>query len=392
MNFKFEVFIFMKILHTSDWHLGKVIYNVPMIDDQKYFINEVLFKIICKENPDLLIISGDIFDRQIASLEAIKLFNEFLIKICKKHKIPVAIITGNHDSADRISVASELLKDNKVYIISHINDKNKIITLFDNDLKVNIALLPYFDLQTARSYFNEDELSLNEAYNKILCEIKENLNETDFNILVSHCFVTGSKNFKTDDNLSVGTIDEINNKLFDGFDYVALGHIHSSQNVNSHIRYSGAPLKYSFDEPDKSKTISLIEIKDKSFKVEEIKIVPRHNMRTIKGKFNEIISQAKTNPSNDYICVELTDDMPIYMPMPQLRVYYPNILTVKSEWIKNINSENSENILKNKMVSCNEKNEKYVFTQFLKEICNVEPEKDDYNIFEEICEKLEKEE
>ncbi len=381
----------MKILHTSDWHLGKVIYNVSMIDDQRYFINEVLFKIVCREKPDLLIISGDIFDRQIASLEAIKLFDDFLTEICKKHKIPVAIITGNHDSADRISVASEILKDNGVYIVSYLNDKNKNIAVFDSTEKVNVVLLPYFDLQTARSYLNNEEISLSEAYNKILCEIKESLNETDFNILVSHCFVTGTKNFSSEENLSVGSVDEINNEVFSGFDYVALGHIHSPQNINSKIRYSGAPLKYSFDEPDKNKTISLIEIKGKSFNIKEITINPKHNMRTIKGNFNEIISQAKINPSNDYICVELTDDKPIYMPMPQLRVYYPNILTVKSEWIKNINVDN-ENILKNKIISCSEKNEKYIFTQFLKEICNIEPEKDDYEIFDKVCKELRKEE
>lgn len=381
----------MKILHTSDWHLGKVIYNVSMIDDQRYFINEVLFKIVCREKPDLLIISGDIFDRQIASLEAIKLFDDFLTEICKKHKIPVAIITGNHDSADRISVASEILKDNGVYIVSYLNDKNKNIAVFDSTEKVNVVLLPYFDLQTARSYLNNEEISLSEAYNKILCEIKESLNETDFNILVSHCFVTGTKNFSSEENLFVGSVDEINNEVFSGFDYVALGHIHSPQNINSKIRYSGAPLKYSFDEPDKNKTISLIEIKGKSFNIKEITINPKHNMRTIKGNFNEIISQAKINPSNDYICVELTDDKPIYMPMPQLRVYYPNILTVKSEWIKNINVDN-ENILKNKIISCSEKNEKYIFTQFLKEICNIEPEKDDYEIFDKVCKELRKEE
>lgn len=381
----------MKILHTSDWHLGKILYERSMIDDQRYFINNVFFNILNKERPDLIIISGDIFDRQIASIEAIKLFNEFLTKVCKEFKIPIAIITGNHDSPERISVASQILKDSGVYIVSHLDDENKIFTLWKNNKKVNIVMLPYFDLQAARNYLNDDEISLNDAYNKILEGLSEKLNYNEFTVLVSHCFVTGAKNFKSDDSLLVGSLDEVSNENFSKFNYVALGHIHSPQSIGENIRYSGAPLKYSFDEPDKNKTMTLLRIQGKDFSIEEIEVCPKYKMRTIRGEFKEIIENAKLNPSNDYICVELLDEVPIYMPMEQLRVYYPNILTMRSEWIKYISSEVDGDSIKDRLDYYSEKNERYVFEMFLRDVCNIEPEEDDYKIFDELCESIKKE-
>ncbi len=381
----------MKILHTSDWHLGKVLYERSMIDDQRYFINNVFFSVLNKEQPDLIIISGDIFDRQIASLEAIKLFNEFLTRVCKDFKIPIAIITGNHDSPDRISVATQILKDSGVYIVSHLEDENKILTLCKDNKKVNIVMVPYFDLQMARNYLNDDEISLSDAYNKIVNEILKTLNSADFNVLVSHCFVTGTKNFKSEESMWVGALDEVNNENFNKFNYVALGHIHVAQNIGANIRYSGAPLKYSFDEPDKNKTMTLLTIEDNSFSTKEIEICPRYKMRTVKGEFKEIIENAKINPSDDYICIELMDKVPIYMPMEQLRVYYPNILTMKSEWIKYMGQETDKENVKDKLNSYSEKSERFVFEMFLQDVCDVKAEEDDYKIFDELCESIKKE-
>lgn len=380
----------IKILHTSDWHLGKSIYGHSLVEDQTHFIDKIFFPTLIEAKPDLVIISGDIFDKYIAPIFAINLFNKILTKVSNDLHIPICIISGNHDSPERICLASDILRQNGIYIATNISDIFSPVELNLNGEHVSIFLLPYFNLQTARSFLkNENVNSIEDAYRHILDSLKPNINKNRFNILVTHAFVTGCTCDKSQTSLQVGGSDEVGAEVFSDFDYVALGHLHSSQKAGKNGRYSGSPLHYSFDEPNKIKSFNLIEITNNDYKITPLEIEPLHKMQTISGTFNDIVNLGKTSPSDNYICVNLKDDAPIYMPMEQLRVYFKNILTLNTNWIK---VRSSNNILQKENIINRLSNPEYVFKEFLCNICLTEPTEDDIKIFNQAIIDLKKDE
>lgn len=380
----------IKILHTSDWHLGKSIYGHSLIEDQAYFIDNIFFPTLIKEKPNLVIISGDIFDKHIAPISAINLFNSIITKISKDLHIPICIISGNHDSPERMCLASDILRQNGIYIASNISDVYSPVELNFNGENVNIFLLPYFNLQMARSFLkNENISSLEEAYKYIIEALKVKLNKNNFNILVTHTFVTGCTCDKSQTSLQIGGSDEVCSNTFSDFDYVALGHLHSSQKSGNNGKYSGSPLQYSFDEPDKSKSFTLLNITNKNLTIKELEIKPLHKMQTISGMFSDIVELGKNSPSDDYICINLEDNMPIYMPMEQLRVYFKNILTLNTNWI---NGKKSSDILQKSDAINRLSNPEHVFKEFLQQICLTEATEDDIKIFNQAIIDLKKDE
>lgn len=380
----------IKILHTSDWHLGKSIYGHSLIEDQAYFIDNIFFPTLIKEKPNLVIISGDIFDKHIAPISAINLFNSVITKISKDLHIPICIISGNHDSPERMCLASDILRQNGIYIASNISDVYSPVELNFNGENVNIFLLPYFNLQMARSFLkNENISSLEEAYKYIIEALKIKLNKNNFNILVTHTFVTGCTCDKSQTSLQIGGSDEVCSNTFSDFDYVALGHLHSSQKAGNNSKYSGSPLQYSFDEPGKSKSFTLLNIANKNLTIKELEIKPLHKMQTISGMFSDIVELGKNSPSDDYICINLEDDTPIYMPMEQLRVYFKNILTLNTNWI---NGKKSSDILQKSDAINRLSNPEHVFKEFLQQICLTEATEDDIKIFNQAIIDLKKDE
>lgn len=371
----------MKILHTADWHLGKVMYGKSMIDDQDYFINNVLFKIIEKELPDLILISGDIFDKKVAPVVAIRLFDKFITNINKKYNIPIAIIAGNHDSADRLSLCADILKDKDIYISSYIDNCYTPIVFDNNSSRVNLYLLPYFEPAAIKEKFNVDIRGFNEAYKEVLDVIKRDINTNDFNILVSHCFVAGSTISSDEEAVYIGGSGEVNSNVFEMFDYVALGHLHTSQKAGSNARYAGSPLAYSFDDKNFNKSITIIEVNGKDKNVRQVYINPLHEMKIIKGMFKDIIDRAKTDFCDDYIYVILEDNSPVYMPMEQIRVYYPNILCLSNSNISNnLNNKDSKEINMCKK----EQNMESIFKKFLYDICLPQNIESDLTVFNEL--------
>ncbi len=380
----------IKILHTSDWHLGKIIYGVSLIEDQKYFIEKSFFPILKEEQPDLIVISGDIFDKQIAPIEAIRLFNYTVTRVNKDFKIPIAIISGNHDSKDRMAPISNLLHDEGVHIVCDLYDENRCIEIKKGNEFVRVCLVPYFDLRCAKEYLSiNDEISFSKAFRFILDSFVNKFQENEVNILVTHSFVTGSKDFEDARALSLGGVGEVSPEVFQKFDYVALGHIHTHQKVFNKCYYSGAPLKYSFDEPNVPKSVTVVEIFEGKINRRYIEIKPRHTMRTIKGTFSDLISNAKYDSSQDYICAKIMDKYPIYMPMEQLRVYYPNIMMIESNFIHCCEDKKLGN--KNETIDEIVNNKELIFKKFLEEICDIEPKESDYKVLREICRKVEEE-
>lgn len=348
----------MKIIHTGDWHIGKIVNEFSMIDDQRYILNE-LIKLINFEKPDVLIIAGDIYDRSIPPVEAVDLLNEVFSKILIDNKVKIVAISGNHDSGERVSFGGKILEKEGLYIQGIIEDEIKSITIDDEEGSVNFYMIPYVDPAILRRKFNNPEIrNHNDAMKELINRIKPSLNEGERNIVVTHGYVTYKRKDAMDKDvenlyelaelevsdserpLSIGGTDLIDSDNFDCFDYVALGHLHGRQKVGrEEIRYSGSLMKYSFSEINHKKGVVIIEIDgNKNINIRQEELSPKRNMRIIKGPLDELIKAGLEDCSNreDYIQAILTDEGEIIDPIGKLRSAYPNIMILKREEKKNI--------------------------------------------------------
>ena len=277
----------MKILHLSDLHLGKRVNEFSMIEDQTYILNEII-NIIDEQKPKVIILAGDIYDKPIPPAEAVELFDDFLYKLSKRN-LYVFIISGNHDSAERIAFGSRLFDKSGIYLSPVYNGKILPIPVDDECGDINFYMLPFIKPVHVRRFFPDTSISTyTDALNTVITDM--NIDNTKRNILITHQFVTGSSRTESED-VSVGGSDNVDSDIFKDFDYVALGHIHRSQSCGSeYIRYCGTPLKYSFSESKDTKSITVIDIKEKGdIKLDFIPLTPLRDMVEIKGSYNELM-------------------------------------------------------------------------------------------------------
>ena len=337
----------MKLMHLSDLHLGKLVLEQSMIDDQKYILNQII-DIVKKEKVDIVLIAGDVYDKSIPTIEAVNLFSNFLTKLYKL-KVLIFVISGNHDSKDRLSFGNELFVDNGIYIEGIFNGNLRCETINDKDGKLNIYMLPFIKPVEIKRFYPDEIIDTYE--DAIKCILKHSsINKNERNIIMVHQFVTslGEDVIRSDsESISLGGIDNIDVNLFKDFDYVAMGHIHGPQKVGREtVRYSGSPLKYSFSEVNQKKSVCIIEFNSKGdINISKIPLIPIRDMRVIKGPFDKLISKEIVNleNKNDYLDVILTDDDYIINAIGKLRKFYPNIL--KLEYENKISSnEVSDNI------------------------------------------------
>ena len=317
----------MKLMHLSDLHLGKRVNEFSMLEDQTYILNKIIH-IIDEEQPSGIILAGDIYDKSIPPAEAVELFDDFLYKLSQR-ELNVFIISGNHDSAERIAFGSRLFDKSGIHLSPVYNGNISPIELSDDFGNINIYMLPFIKPVHVRRYFPDEEIS---SYTDAMSIVINNMHiDTDArNILVTHQFVTGSSRTESED-ISVGGSDNVDASVFKDFDYVALGHIHRSQSCGSeYIRYCGTPLKYSFSEANDTKSITVIDIKEKgNIKLDFIPLTPLRDMVEIKGKYNEIMLKDFYEGStlrNDYLHITLTDEDDIQDVITKLRVVYKNIM------------------------------------------------------------------
>ena len=337
----------MKLMHLSDLHLGKLVLEQSMIDDQKYILNQII-DIVKKEKVDIVLIAGDVYDKSIPTIEAVNLFSNFLTKLYKL-KVLIFVISGNHDSKDRLSFGNELFVDNGIYIEGIFNGNLRCETINDKYGKLNIYMLPFIKPVEIKRFYPDEIIDTYE--DAIKCILKHSsINKSERNIIMVHQFVTslGESVIRSDsESISLGGIDNIDVNLFKDFDYVAMGHIHGPQKVGREtVRYSGSPLKYSFSEVNQKKSVCIIEFNSKEdINISKIPLIPIKDMRVIKGPFDKLISKEIVNleNKNDYLDVILTDDDYIINAIGKLRKFYPNIL--KLEYENKISSnEVSDNI------------------------------------------------
>ncbi len=317
----------MKFIHLSDLHLGKRVNEFSMLEDQEYILTD-LINIIDKNAIEGVIIAGDVYDKQIPSLEAVELFDDFLFRLSKRN-LKVFVISGNHDSAERIAFGSRLMDKSGIYMSPVYNGKTCPITLNDDFGDINIYMLPFIKPANVKRYYPESEIS---SYTDAIKTAIDNMNidKTKRNILITHQFVTGAS--RTDsEEISVGGTDNVDVGALEGFDYVALGHIHRSQKCTSdYIRYSGTPLKYSFSEANDKKEAVILDIREKGdIELSFIPLIPKRDMVNIKGKYDEITFKGfyeNTTYTDDYVHITLTDEEAIPDVLAKLRVIYKNIM------------------------------------------------------------------
>lgn len=316
----------MKIMHLSDLHIGKKVNEYSMLQDQIYILKEIL-QIIDDEKVETVIIAGDVYDRSLPPNEALGLFDEFLYQLSGRN-VNVFVISGNHDSPERISYCGRMMTENKIFLSPVYDGNVKPITLNDDYGEVNFYLLPFVRPADIRRYFPDENI---ENYTDAVKVAIENMN-VDFserNILVTHQFVTGAELSESED-IIVGGTDNVSGEVFDGFDYVALGHIHREQTVGKdNIRYCGTPLKYSFSEAKHIKSVTILDFNDKgNIEYSKIPLTPLRDMREIRGTYYELTLKSSYESTNteDYLHITLTDEEDIPDAIGKLRSIYPNIM------------------------------------------------------------------
>jgi exonuclease SbcD len=318
----------LKFIHTSDWHLGRQFHSVSLLDDQRHVLDQIL-QYIKEESVDAVIIAGDIYDRSIPPATAVDLLDDILNKICTEQNIPVIIIPGNHDSADRLGFAARQLKPAGLHIISDFDQMIEPVIIKVGGNEVNFFGIPFNDPESVRNHYSAEISSYDDAHKYLVEQIDAVKSDKALNVVISHCFIDGAAESESERPLSIGGSDRVNYDHFKGFDYVALGHLHSPQyKGEKHIRYSGSILKYSFSERNQKKGITLVEMDDSGLKqTTHIPLIPLRDMRIIEGELNKIVEQGKVDPnSDDYLLVRLTDRHAILDPMGKLRAVYPNVL------------------------------------------------------------------
>ncbi len=316
----------MKIMHLSDLHIGKKVNEYSMLQDQIYILKEILH-IIDDEKVETVIIAGDVYDRSLPPNEALELFDEFLYQLSSRN-VNVFVISGNHDSPERISYGGRMMTENKIFLSPVYDGNVKPITLNDDSGEVNFYLLPFVRPADIRRYFPDENI---ENYTDAVKVAIDNMN-VDFserNILVTHQFVTGVELSESED-IIVGGTDNVSGEVFDGFDYVALGHIHREQTVGKdNIRYCGTPLKYSFSEAKNIKSVTILDFNDKgNIEYSKIPLTPFRDMREIRGTYYELTLKSSYESTNteDYLHITLTDEEDIPDAIGKLRSIYPNIM------------------------------------------------------------------
>ncbi len=320
----------MKLIHLSDLHLGKRLREYSLMEDQKYILERIL-GIIDDEQPDGVIIAGDVYDKSSPAAEAVALFDSFLSRLVSRN-VPVFVISGNHDSAERIAYGRTIMNRSGVYLSSVFDGVVEPVTLEDVFGPVNVYLLPFIRPAAVRAVWPEEDISsYTEAVNSAIAHM--DIDESRRNVLVTHQFVTGAERSESE-TVSVGGTDNVDVSVFDSFDYVALGHIHKPQNCSSiRVRYCGTPLKYSFSEAKDEKSVTVAELGPKGqLDVRTVPLIPLHDMVDIRGTYDEITLRSfyeGTSWQTDYVRITLTDEEEVPGVGDKLRAIYRNWMQIQ---------------------------------------------------------------
>lgn len=314
----------MKFFHLSDLHLGKRLNGFSLMEDQEYILREIL-KLVAQEKPQAVILAGDIYDKIVPSAEAVAVFDRFLTELAKITEA-VFLISGNHDSPERLAFGGRLMAAEGVYTAPVYDGKIESVTLRDEFGDVTFRLLPFLKPANVRRFYPEEDIA---SYTDALAIALRETPREGRQVLVTHQFVTGAVKGDSEE-ITVGGADNVDASVFDGFSYVALGHIHGAQNVGCpRLRYCGTPLKYSFSEANQEKSITMVDMDGNGdCAISTLPLKPLREMRVLRGKYEEVTLKAAYTEENrkDFLHIILTDEEDIPNALGRLRVIYPNIM------------------------------------------------------------------
>ncbi|UOQ93516.1 exonuclease SbcCD subunit D [Halobacillus shinanisalinarum] len=339
----------MKILHTADWHLGKIVNNVYMTEDQEYILEQFL-TIVEQQQPDVIIIAGDLYDRAIPPKQAVELLNDTFTTLINDFNIPVLAISGNHDSPDRLEFGSQLFRKQELYLDTKLSKDYQAVTIHDYYGPIHFHLIPYVEPAEVAYMFDDHEVrSHQQAAAKLIAHIKEKYNMKERHVWIGHAFLAGGMESESEERLSmIGGSPYIDANLFEAFTYVALGHLHQSQKVGKeNIRYSGSILKYSFSEVNHNKSVTIVDVDEKGdTEIDKVPLHPTRDFERIEGYFDELLQGKAADNHESYLHVRLLDDGQLIDPMGKLRKVYPNILHL--ERVTSANPSKLEDVSKMK--------------------------------------------
>ena len=367
----------MKFAHIADLHIGKRVHDFSMLEDQRYILDQML-GIFEEQRVDGILIAGDVYDKVVPSAEAVQLFDEFITRLAKL-KVPVYMISGNHDSAERLSFGAKLFESNDIYISQVYDGKVKKVGLEDEYGLVNVYLLPFLKPATVRHALQRDDI---ESYEDgVMAALQEcEVDASQRNVLVAHQFVTGADRCDSEE-ASVGGLDNVSAEVFDEFDYVALGHIHRPQKMGREtLRYSGTPLKYSFSEVEHKKSVTIVELLEKgNVQISTVPLVPLRDMRKVRGTYMEVTAKESYTAENktDYLQITLTDEEDVPGALQKLRTIYPNLMRLEYD-----NKRTRENREVQAVEAQEQKSELELFGEFY-ELLNNEAMKEEQTEFME---------
>lgn len=374
----------MKLIHTSDWHFGKIASVGRNYEDcQRYFLDR-LYELIRREKVEAVICAGDVYDTSLVNAEAIKLFDDAATALCADLGVSFVVIAGNHDSASRLSSCSALLKAAKMYVTGKI-ERDPEPVLLDGG-KVAVYSLPYFQRDQIVELFPEKEgeiPNVAEGARILLDHIREGLSPDRRNILVSHSYITAAELSESDQAAKLGHASAIPAEVFRGFDYVALGHIHKPQSMAPHIRYSGSPIKYAFgSEESQEKGVVLIDTDtmEQTF----VPIPPLRDRKTVVGTYEEICS--RDDLQNDYLCLKVTDRYVGLELRGELEEKFPYMLELYGKELGKRTEESSLTL-----EEIGDMDEEAILCKFLGECYGYEPTEEEIELFREALEECEKE-
>ncbi len=325
----------MKILHTADWHLGRIFNKQQLTEDQRHLLSQ-LKNYLEETPPDVLVIAGDIYDRSIPPEEAISLLDDFLSKVVLGLKIPTILLGGNHDGQERMDFGSRLMEHAGLHVVGRATTRPAQILIEDEHGPVYFYPLPYATPIACRELFPAGEIKTHHDCMVQLVETVKAIHpEGARSIVVTHAFIAGGEESESERLLGVGGATDVAPGLFKDFDYVALGHLHRPQKAGAeNIRYSGSLLKYSFSETEHTKGMTLVELDAAGLAGHsQVSFSPLHDVRRIEGHFAELLEAGRVRPSDDYLHITLLDEGAILDPLPRLREVYPNVLEVRRKII-----------------------------------------------------------
>jgi len=318
----------VRILHTSDWHLGRQFHNVSLLDDQRHALEQVT-AIVRERQVDVVLVAGDIYDRSVPPAAAVELLDETVHTICHELGVPLIMIAGNHDGPQRLAFASRQLAEAGLYVAGPLRRDLQPVILQKESSEVAFYPIPYAEPATVRQVFEIEVASHDEAQAFLLEQIRQHNGTQRPCVVIGHCFLAGGEVSESERPLSIGGADQVSPEHFRDFAYAALGHLHGPQYRGAeHVRYSGSLLKYSFSEERQRKAVTLVDLDAEGrANIEQVPLTPLHDMRTLEGSLVDLLAAGATDPHrDDYLLVRLTDSHAILDVMSKLREVYPNVL------------------------------------------------------------------